>query len=49
MEPILPTVRPSLAINILLFDAFPNMLLACLLEPLRVVRDDTGAQSTGRS
>lgn len=43
MKPILPTVRPSLCINILLFDAFSNMLLACLLEPLRVVRDDTGA------
>ncbi|MES0827633.1 GlxA family transcriptional regulator [Ruegeria sp. SCP11] len=29
--------------NILLFEKFSNMLLACLLEPLRVVRDQTGA------
>jgi len=43
MKPILPVAQPSLSINILLFDAFSNMLLACLLEPLRVVRDDTGA------
>jgi len=33
----------SLSISILLFDAFSNMVLACLLEPLRVVRDQTGA------
>ena len=32
-----------LNISILLFDAFSNMVLACLLEPLRVVRDQTGA------
>lgn len=41
--PVLPTARPALSINILLFDAFSNMVLACLLEPLRMVRDDTGA------
>lgn len=39
--PILP-MQP-LQISILLFDAFSNMVLACLLEPLRVVRDQTGA------
>ncbi len=33
----------ALKINVLLFDKFSNMLLACLLEPLRVVRDQTGA------
>ncbi|KIC21069.1 MULTISPECIES: GlxA family transcriptional regulator [unclassified Leisingera] len=33
----------SLKVNILLFEKFSNMLLACLLEPLRVVRDQTGA------
>jgi AraC family transcriptional regulator, glycine betaine-responsive activator len=43
MTLILPTPQPSFSINILLFEAFSNMLLACLLEPLRVVRDDTGA------
>ena len=43
MKPILPTAHASLSVNILLFEAFSNMLLACLLEPLRVVRDDTGA------
>jgi len=31
-----------LNVNILLFDAFSNMVLACLLEPLRVVRDQSG-------
>jgi transcriptional regulator GlxA family with amidase domain len=39
MQPILP----RLTVNVLLFETFSNMLLACLLEPLRVVRDDTGA------
>jgi len=34
---------PPITISILLFDAFSNMVLACLLEPLRVVRDQTGA------
>ena len=33
----------KLSISVLLFDAFSNMVLACLLEPLRVVRDQTGA------
>ena len=33
----------SLDVSILLYDAFSNMVLACLLEPLRVVRDQTGA------
>jgi len=32
-----------LDVSILLCDAFSNMVLACLLEPLRVVRDQTGA------
>ncbi|MCE8517156.1 DJ-1/PfpI family protein [Ruegeria pomeroyi] len=32
-----------LRINFLLFEAFSNMVLACLLEPLRVVRDEHGA------
>lgn len=32
----------SLRITIILFDAFSNMVLACLLEPLRVVRDQNG-------
>lgn len=40
MKPILPSPPPPLRLNILLFDSFSNMLLACLLEPLRVVRDD---------
>ena len=34
---------PPLDVSILLYDAFSNMVLACLLEPLRVVRDQTGA------
>lgn len=34
-----PTLPPRLTVNILLFEAYSNMLLACLLEPLRVVRD----------
>ncbi len=33
----------SLSVSILLFDVFSNMALACLLEPLRVARDQTGA------
>ncbi|MEZ5789924.1 MAG: DJ-1/PfpI family protein [Nitratireductor sp.] len=43
MSPILPNAAGSLRINILLFDAFSNMILACLLEPFRVVRDEHGA------
>jgi len=31
-----------LRVSIILFDAFSNMVLACLLEPLRVVRDQNG-------
>jgi len=31
-----------LNVSILLFNTFSNMVLACLLEPLRVVRDQTG-------
>jgi AraC family transcriptional regulator, glycine betaine-responsive activator len=41
MQPILPTAR--LTVNVLLFETFSNMLLACLLEPLRVVRDESKA------
>lgn len=33
----------SLVVSIFLCDTFSNMVLACLLEPLRVVRDQTGA------
>lgn len=44
MQPILPIQR--LSVNVLLFDTFSNMLLACLLEPLRVVRDETHAEIT---
>jgi len=36
----LPMIRLNL--NVVLFDAFSNMVLACLLEPLRVVRDQYG-------
>lgn len=43
MIPTLPNAAPALRINILLFEAFSNMVLACLLEPLRVVRDEHGA------
>lgn len=46
MTPILPKTAPALRINILLFEAFSNMVLACLLEPLRVVRDEHGADIT---
>lgn len=46
MKPILPKTAHSLRINILLFDAFSNMVLASLLEPLRVVRDEHGAGIT---
>lgn len=42
MKPILPLSPPPLSVNILLFESFSNMLLACLLEPLRVVRDGAG-------
>lgn len=43
MKPILPA---KLTVNILLFEAYSNMLLACLLEPLRVVRDAARADIT---
>ncbi|NBT33049.1 MAG: helix-turn-helix domain-containing protein [Rhodobacteraceae bacterium] len=33
----------SINVCVFLNDAFSNMVLACLLEPLRVVRDQTGA------
>lgn len=33
----------SIQVSVFLCDAFSNMVLACLLEPLRVVRDQTGA------
>lgn len=33
----------SIHVSVFLCDAFSNMVLACLLEPLRVVRDQTGA------
>lgn len=46
MKPNLPKPAPALRINILLFEAFSNMVLACLLEPLRVVRDEHGADIT---
>ncbi|MEQ9260927.1 MAG: helix-turn-helix domain-containing protein [Roseovarius sp.] len=35
-------MRP-VEISVLLYDTFSNMVLACLLEPLRVVRDQSGA------
>ena len=44
MKPILPTHPNCFQVNILLCDAYSNMVLACLLEPLRVVRDELGAQ-----
>ena len=34
----------SINVSVFLCDAFSNMVLACLLEPLRVVRDQTGAE-----
>lgn len=43
MERFLPNSPPNLRVNILLFEAFSNMILACLLEPLRVVRDEHDA------
>lgn len=46
MTPNLPKTASVLRINILLFEAFSNMVLACLLEPLRVVRDEHGADIT---
>lgn len=33
----------SIHVSVFLCEAFSNMVLACLLEPLRVVRDQTGA------
>ena len=33
----------SIQVSVFLCDAFSNMVLACLLEPVRVVRDQTGA------
>ena len=46
MTPNLPKTASVLRINILLFEAFSNMVLACLLEPLRVVRDEHGTAIT---
>lgn len=46
MELNLPKPLPSMHINVLLFEAFSNMVLACLLEPLRVVRDEDGGKIT---
>ncbi len=46
MLPILPNADQGLRINLLLFEAFSNMVLACLLEPFRVVRDGHGAAIT---
>jgi len=46
MEPNLPKSAPSMHINVLLFEAFSNMILACLLEPFRVVRDEGGGKIT---
>ncbi|TMV08596.1 helix-turn-helix domain-containing protein [Ruegeria sediminis] len=37
---------PSLSVSILLSEAFSNIVLACLLEPLRVVRDSLDADIT---
>jgi transcriptional regulator GlxA family with amidase domain len=34
---------PSLSVRFLLFDGFSNMVLACLMEPLRALRDQSGA------
>jgi len=44
MKHYLPSTHKSLSVNILLFDKFSNMLLASLLEPLRVVRDNSGEE-----
>lgn len=46
MRHILPNTQKALRINVLLFEAFSNMLLACLLEPMRVVRDEHAADIT---
>jgi transcriptional regulator GlxA family with amidase domain len=46
MQQILPNPKSQLQINILLFEAFSNMVLACLVEPLRVVRDEYGENIT---
>jgi transcriptional regulator GlxA family with amidase domain len=48
MKQILPTKTPRLTVNVLLFEAFSNMILACLLEPLRVVRDEARAEVVWR-
>jgi transcriptional regulator GlxA family with amidase domain len=42
MKQNLPKSRAGMRVNVLLFDAFSNMILACLIEPLRVVRDEHG-------
>lgn len=34
--------NPQLKVRFLLFDGFSNLVLACLMEPLRVARDQTG-------
>jgi transcriptional regulator GlxA family with amidase domain len=44
VTPNLPKPPDQLRINVLLFEAFSNMILACLLEPLRVVRDEHGVE-----
>lgn len=46
MEHDLPKTQAKLHINILVFEAYSNMILACLLEPLRVVRDEGLADIT---
>lgn len=46
MELNLPKPAPSMHINVLLFEAFSNIILACLLEPFRVVRDEGGGKIT---
>jgi transcriptional regulator GlxA family with amidase domain len=46
MKHNLPNAQKKLRINLLLFEAFSNMLLACLIEPMRVVRDEHGADIT---
>ena len=43
MTQIRPKDVVSFRINVLVFEAFSNMILACLLEPFRVVRDGHGA------
>lgn len=46
MKHNLPNAQKALRINLLLFEAFSNMLLACLIEPMRVVRDEHGTDIT---